>query len=114
MLCIQEELGVLGSRVGSPLENGLTQTDGTTLEESVENMPNLDENHESNGWMDGLLGCLQPVWKIIGKATGNELKSHLQGNEFFLFSLFLSWKENFSKVFLFQTIGKFHLKRLRI
>ncbi|EEB19666.1 serine/threonine-protein kinase, putative [Pediculus humanus corporis] len=78
MLCIQEELGVLGSRVGSPLENGLTQTDGTTLEESVENMPNLDENHESNGWMDGLLGCLQPVWKIIGKATGNELKSHLQ------------------------------------
>ena len=96
MLCIQEELGVLGSRVGSPLENGLTQTDGTTLEESVENMPNLDENHESNGWMDGLLGCLQPVWKIIGKATGNELKSHLQGNEstYFPFSS-LSCKENF-------------------
>ncbi|GLH09787.1 Mitogen-activated protein kinase kinase kinase [Gryllus bimaculatus] len=26
------------------------------------------------GWIDGLLGCLRPVWTIIGKATANEIK----------------------------------------
>ncbi|KAL0279827.1 UNVERIFIED_CONTAM: hypothetical protein PYX00_001306 [Menopon gallinae] len=77
MLSIQEELGVLGSRVGSPFENGLTQTD-IGFEEATENVLALDGSQEPAGWMDGLLGCLQPVWKIIGKATGNELKGHTQ------------------------------------
>lgn len=74
MLCIQEELGQLGSRVASPLGNG--QAD---FEEAMDHVPAMDDTQVPAGWMDGLLGCLQPVWKIIGKATGNELKGHIQG-----------------------------------
>lgn len=79
MLCIQEELGVLGSRVASPLDNGLTQTD-MGFEEAMDNVhvPPLDESQEPAGWMDGLLGCLQPVWKYLGKATKHELTGHIQ------------------------------------
>ncbi|XP_071442787.1 mitogen-activated protein kinase kinase kinase 13 isoform X2 [Hetaerina americana] len=28
----------------------------------------------SGGWINGLLGCLRPVWTIIGKAAANEIK----------------------------------------
>lgn len=31
------------------------------------------------GWLDGLLGCLRPVWTIIGKAASNEIK--MQGKD---------------------------------
>lgn len=78
MVCIQEELGVLGSRVASARDGSLS-TNERTLKDGMENMPPLDDSQEPAGWMDGLLGCLQPVWKIIGKATGNELKGHIQG-----------------------------------
>ena len=83
MLCIQEELGVLGSRVASPLDNGLTQTD-MGFEEAMDqvHVPPLDESQEPQGWMDGLLGCLQPVWKYIGKATKHELTGHSEGTKF--------------------------------
>ncbi|XP_039285893.1 mitogen-activated protein kinase kinase kinase 12 isoform X2 [Nilaparvata lugens] len=33
---------------------------------------------KEGGWVDGLLGCLRPVWTIIGKATANEIKAHHQ------------------------------------
>lgn len=26
------------------------------------------------GWMDGILGCLRPVWTMIGKAGNNDMK----------------------------------------
>lgn len=85
MLCIQEELGQLGSRVATPLGHGLPAADG--LEGAMGDLPGLTLMEESldggvaAGWMDGILGCLQPVWKIIGKATGNELKNQSQGEE---------------------------------
>ncbi|XP_034232594.1 mitogen-activated protein kinase kinase kinase 13 isoform X2 [Thrips palmi] len=28
------------------------------------------------GWMDGILGCLRPVWTMIGKAGHNEMKAN--------------------------------------
>ena len=28
------------------------------------------------GWMDGILGCLRPVWTMIGKAATNEMKAN--------------------------------------
>ena len=31
------------------------------------------------GFFEGLLGCLRPVWTIIGKATAAELKNQGQG-----------------------------------
>ncbi len=35
-------------------------------------------NHSkaNGGWFNGLLGCLRPVWTIIGKASGHDLKHH--------------------------------------
>lgn len=38
-------------------------------------------NHSkaNGGWFNGLLGCLRPVWTIIGKASGHDLKHH--GNQ---------------------------------
>jgi len=32
------------------------------------------ENSSQRGFFEGLLGCLRPVWTIIGKATQAELK----------------------------------------
>lgn len=98
MLCIQEELGVLGSRVGSPLDNGLQHTD-MGLEEVMDNVPPMDESQEPAGWMNGLLGCLQPVWKIIGKATGNELKGHIQGKNEILSCIMISYASHLEKEF---------------
>lgn len=39
-------------------------------------------NHSkaNGGWFNGLLGCLRPVWTIIGKATAHDLKHH-HGNQ---------------------------------
>lgn len=34
------------------------------------------------GFFDGLIGCLRPVWTIIGKATTNELKGQGQYCQF--------------------------------
>lgn len=76
MLCIQEELGQLGSRVATPMAHG----DGFAA--AMGDLPALtlmEESQDAVGWMDGILGCLQPVWKIIGKATGNELKNQNHG-----------------------------------
>lgn len=36
-------------------------------------------NGPHRGWLDGLLGCLRPVWTIIGKAANNEIKMQGKG-----------------------------------
>lgn len=30
----------------------------------------------NHGWFNGLMGCLRPVWTILGKATAHDLKHH--------------------------------------
>ncbi len=37
------------------------------------------ERSGQRGFFEGLLGCLRPVWTIIGKATQAELKSQGKG-----------------------------------
>jgi serine/threonine protein kinase len=34
-----------------------------------------------SGWFNGLLGCLRPVWTIIGKAANHDLKHQQSGEE---------------------------------
>ncbi|XP_054274233.1 mitogen-activated protein kinase kinase kinase 13-like isoform X2 [Macrosteles quadrilineatus] len=74
MLCIQEELGQLS--VGAPPIQVQTQSSSdfsvSTFNETAGN--SLPPGKE--GWIDGLLGCLRPVWTIIGKAAANEIKGH--------------------------------------
>lgn len=74
MLCIQEELGQLS--VGAPPPPVQTQE---TSDSSQEATLKIDPNNTGKeGWIDGLLGCLRPVWTIIGKAAANEIKGHHQ------------------------------------
>ncbi|XP_075230073.1 mitogen-activated protein kinase kinase kinase 13 wallenda isoform X2 [Lycorma delicatula] len=80
MLCIQEELGQL-SVGGSPpvYVHGGGSSDSS--HEATINLPSMqtrcnNNNSKEGGWVDGLLGCLKPVWTIIGKATAHEIKGH--------------------------------------
>ena len=51
-----------------------------TSDSSQEATLKIDPNNTGKeGWIDGLLGCLRPVWTIIGKAAANEIKGHHQG-----------------------------------
>lgn len=53
------------------LENGLSKLDGHS-HVTVDTV-------ERGGWVDGLLGCLRPVWSLIDKATSNaEIKAAAQ------------------------------------
>ena len=44
-------------------------------------IPLMMPNHSrtAGGWFNGLLGCLRPVWTIIGKATSHDLKHQQSG-----------------------------------
>uniref|UniRef100_A0A1B6MNK2 Mitogen-activated protein kinase kinase kinase dlk-1 n=2 Tax=Graphocephala atropunctata TaxID=36148 RepID=A0A1B6MNK2_9HEMI len=74
MLCIQEELGQLS--VGAPPIHIQTLDSSDSSQETTIKMEPNPANKE--GWIDGLLGCLRPVWTIIGKAAANEIKGHHQ------------------------------------
>lgn len=108
MLCIQEELGQLSLKAAPVAANSgfhLTQPPhpatvtgclqytlpppGGSSDSSsqgggggggfgVLHCPPPPVGIKEGGWVDGLLGCLKPVWTIIGKATANEIKAHHQ------------------------------------
>ncbi|XP_055940084.1 mitogen-activated protein kinase kinase kinase 12-like [Argiope bruennichi] len=44
----------------------------------AQGMSFLPHTRAKNGWLDGLLVCLRPVWGILGKAAGNE---HIDSDE---------------------------------
>jgi hypothetical protein len=95
ILCIKEELGHLSLQSSSPKEeppppppppeeppNDNNQNDSGKL--SVPS-PGVSVGYQNTsaaqhgGWIDGLLGCLRPVWTIIGKAATNEIKGRQGG-----------------------------------
>uniref|UniRef100_T1IM54 Mitogen-activated protein kinase kinase kinase n=1 Tax=Strigamia maritima TaxID=126957 RepID=T1IM54_STRMM len=80
-LCIEEgiaHLSVHSTRASSPV----TSVQATTSEQCTSDQVASDDiqvdyregTPRTGGWFDGLLGCLRPVWTIIGKATVNEIK----------------------------------------
>lgn len=77
MLCIQEELGQLS--VGAPPITMQTLDSTDSSQDLTVKVEPAAAGKE--GWIDGLLGCLRPVWTIIGKAAANEIKGHHQGNQ---------------------------------
>ncbi|PSN48755.1 hypothetical protein C0J52_08925 [Blattella germanica] len=97
ILCIKEELGQLSlqsSHVTSPKEeppppepNVADSHDNSSKQSPPSPGVSVDYQDPSAaqraGWIDGLLGCLRPVWTIIGKAAANEIKGR-QGNFQFL------------------------------
>ncbi|XP_067003401.2 mitogen-activated protein kinase kinase kinase 13-A isoform X2 [Anabrus simplex] len=83
ILCIKEELGQLSLQ--SQLEaspqpsaacNCSHESDSTKHPHTTSGLSvgYQDASATHRGWIDGLLGCLRPVWTIIGKAATNELK----------------------------------------
>ncbi|XP_021926576.1 mitogen-activated protein kinase kinase kinase 13 isoform X3 [Zootermopsis nevadensis] len=87
ILCIKEELGQLSLQSSSPKEEPPPEerSDETSHDDSSKQSPCSPgvsvgyQDHSAaqhTGWIDGLWGCLRPVWTIIGKATANEIKGH--------------------------------------
>ncbi|XP_015509482.1 mitogen-activated protein kinase kinase kinase 12 isoform X1 [Neodiprion virginianus] len=87
MLCIQEELGQLsgiagGLTIASPHEiplpnSSTTESNSKSSGSGTKCSPvsgTLDA--QRSGWIEGIFGCLRPVWTIIGKAAVNEIKGH--------------------------------------
>lgn len=99
MLCIQEELGHLSLQGSTtresppPYSPPLNDPHGHGLARALSPIPGFSAplpeacSEDSSGpsveyfdpinrpgFLDGLIGCLRPVWTIIGKATTNELK----------------------------------------
>ena len=89
MLCLEQEMEQLNmspakaSLVTTATSGGQTQTTAaTTTTKSAPTSPgglpphsgDMDVGYMGGGFFDGLLGCLRPVWSIIGKAANQELK----------------------------------------
>lgn len=90
ILCIKEELGQLSLQSSSPKEeppppspppqetlDDNSQNDSSKLSAPVPGVSVGCQNTSAaqhGGWIEGLLGCLRPVWTIIGKAATNEIK----------------------------------------
>jgi hypothetical protein len=92
ILCIKEELGQLSLQSSSPKEEPPPEEtcDGNSHDDCNKQSPpspgvSVDYQNptatQHAGWIDGLLGCLRPVWTIIGKAAANEIKGR-QGDYF--------------------------------
>ncbi|KAH0947764.1 hypothetical protein HN011_002296 [Eciton burchellii] len=90
MLCIQEELAQLNEIAGSPEQ---LITDLRELQLSNSNHHNSASNSNDTGikctpgsesidsqrssWVEGILGCMRPVWTMLSKAAINEkIKGH--------------------------------------
>ncbi|KAK3927245.1 Mitogen-activated protein kinase kinase kinase 12 [Frankliniella fusca] len=103
MLCIQEDLGQLAiqpttkppcladvERGNDPSDlygyyerESLAVVNGAMKEPQGNSSPDDPIPHCTpmmgpvrGGWMDGILGCLRPVWTMIGKASNNEMKAN--------------------------------------
>ena len=88
ILCIKEELGQLSLQSSSPKEEPPppspppqeTLDDNSQNDSSKPSVPGVSVGCQNTsaaqhgGWIEGLLGCLRPVWTIIGKAATNEIK----------------------------------------
>nr|XP_018916705.1 PREDICTED: mitogen-activated protein kinase kinase kinase 13 [Bemisia tabaci]XP_018916706.1 PREDICTED: mitogen-activated protein kinase kinase kinase 13 [Bemisia tabaci] len=82
VLCLEDDVEKMS--LDSISKPPLDSTDSSVDEElpvgpilQVEHDPRNTVTNEM-GWIDGLLGCLRPVWTIIGKVTTNEMKATLQ------------------------------------
>lgn len=87
MLCIQEELNQL-SGIGSgdptiiisdPCDTQLPVSSDTNSSDVASKITpgsgSLDPQRSS--WVEGILGCMRPVWTMLSKAAVNEkLKAH--------------------------------------
>lgn len=62
-------------------QGSVTTTTTTTNDQSLSMLDGHARPNINGGWFNGLLGCLRPVWTIIGKATSNDLKNQQSGKQ---------------------------------
>ena len=98
MLCIQEELGQLSGIAGGPIipDPRDAQLPKNNHSNSESNSNNSSEtatkctpgsgtlDAQRSSWVEGILGCMRPVWTMLSKAAVNEkIKGH-QSNYLFI------------------------------
>ncbi|XP_023289742.1 mitogen-activated protein kinase kinase kinase 12 isoform X2 [Orussus abietinus] len=87
MLCIQEELGQLGGIAGGPTISNPLDTSVPISSHSEEKthssegvpkcVPGTITLDQRSSWVEGILGCMRPVWTMLSKAAINEkIKGH--------------------------------------
>ncbi|XP_076225107.1 mitogen-activated protein kinase kinase kinase 13 wallenda isoform X5 [Nomia melanderi] len=90
MLCIQEELGQLSAIAGGPIvtdprEAQLPNNSHTNSESNTNSSETATKCSPGSGtldaqrtsWVEGILGCMRPVWSMLSKAAVNEkIKGH--------------------------------------
>lgn len=87
MLCIQEELGQLSAIAGNAAitDSREAQIPNSSHTNSENNSNSSDKCSPGSGsldsqrssWVEGILGCMRPVWTMLSKAAVNEkIKGH--------------------------------------
>lgn len=85
MLCIQEELAQLSEITGSPerlitelrevqLPNNNHLNSASNSSDAATKCASGSESMDSqrSSWVEGILGCMRPVWTMLSKAAINE------------------------------------------
>ena len=68
----------------STLATSVAMHEGTPMSSTSGGQGSLEPANKGAGWFNGLMGCLRPVWTIIGKATAHDLKHTQSGERFFV------------------------------
>lgn len=102
MLCIQEELGQLSGIAGGPIipdprdaqlpknnhSNSESNSNSSETTKCTPGSGTLDAQRSS--WVEGILGCMRPVWTMLSKAAVNEkIKGHQSNYPFINLIYFL-------------------------
>ncbi|XP_078621077.1 mitogen-activated protein kinase kinase kinase 13-like isoform X2 [Branchiostoma floridae x Branchiostoma japonicum] len=75
-LCIEDSDETDPNRSPTPCTSQCAPGEKSSSSDNAQNVQlQYTGANRSGSWFDGLLGCLRPVWTIIGKATTNELKN---------------------------------------
>ncbi|XP_066592561.1 mitogen-activated protein kinase kinase kinase 13 isoform X2 [Prorops nasuta] len=94
MLSIEEELGQLSGFAGGPTvsepseieapekSNSINESNSDSNESAQQCVPGSGTlNAQRSSWVEGILGCMRPVWTMLSKAAVNEkIKGHQTDN----------------------------------
>lgn len=84
MLCIQEELAQLSEIAASPerlitelrevqLPNSNPNSGSSSSDTATKCAPGTESiDSQRSNWVEGILGCMRPVWTMLSKAAINE------------------------------------------
>jgi len=101
MLCIQEELAQLSEIPASP-ERLITElrevqlphsnpNSGSSSDIATKCAPGMESiDSQRSNWVEGILGCMRPVWSMLSKAAINEKIKNLASKSPYSYLIYLS------------------------